>query len=157
MRKEDIADLLKRRCDEAVRMYVHHVLRKRYQVGSVEGQAFIAGWQFTFYALFGLQEGEQKQPVWSRGAGAARSGLGRQGWLLSPARTPAHQHGPAKRCPSRCLPCTEPASIRRPAPTDVEAVALPRWAGLRRGRGVGQRRGFDAAPLWFWPAAESVC
>lgn len=32
MRRPDIADLLKRRCDEAVRMYVHHVLRKRYQV-----------------------------------------------------------------------------------------------------------------------------
>lgn len=32
MRRQDIGDLLKRRCDEAVRMYVHHVLRKRYQV-----------------------------------------------------------------------------------------------------------------------------
>lgn len=108
MRKEDIADLLKRRCDEAVRMYVHHVLRKRYQVGSVEGQAFIAGWQFTFYALFGLQEGEQKQPVWSRGAGAARSQrVGTAGLAALPC---SHPCSPAWSC--KALPLPLPALHR---------------------------------------------
>ena len=32
MRPEDIKELLQERCDEAVKTYVHHVLRKRYQV-----------------------------------------------------------------------------------------------------------------------------
>lgn len=31
MRAEDIKVLLRERCDEPVKTYVHHVLRKRYQ------------------------------------------------------------------------------------------------------------------------------